>query len=300
MLMSVEVIEGSASLPMLPDAAIEQIATGFIFTEGALWHGSEGYLLFSDIIGNQMHRWHPSQGVTGFRAPSHMANGNAWDRQGRLLTCEHATSRVTRTEPNGEVTTLATQFEGRALNSPNDIVVKSDGAVYFTDPVFGRREPHGVLRDPELDHSSVYRLDTNTGELSRLSPRLEQPNGLCFNPGESLMYVNDSPRKQIHVFPVEADGSLGEGQLFASLPGDEPGVPDGMKVDTRGNIYCCGPGGIHVLTSDGQRIARIRFPEKACNFAFGDADYRTLYVTASTSVYRLRVEVPGQPQWTPD
>ena len=298
--MTIEVINPQLTLPLSPNAAIEKIATGFVFTEGALWHGGQAFLLFSDIIGNQMHRWDAAGGLTSFRQPSSMANGNTWDRPGRLLTCEHATSRVTRTEPDGTITVLASHFEGRELNSPNDIVVKSDGAVYFTDPIFGRREPHGVKRAPELDHSSVYRIDPHTGALSRLSPRLEQPNGLCFSPDESLMYVNDSPRKQIYVYAVQADGSLASsesGKLFATLPGDEPGVPDGMKVDTLGNVYCCGPGGIHVLTPQGERMARIRLPEKSCNFAFGDADYRTIYVTACTSVYRLRVDVPGVPQW---
>ncbi len=294
--MGIEVIDAQAKLPFAPDAAIEQVATGFVFTEGALWHSEQSFLLFSDIIGNQMHRWDAREGVSSFRQPSNMANGNAWDRQGRLLTCEHATSRVTRTEPDGAVTVLASHFEGRALNSPNDIVVKSNGAIYFTDPIFGRRSPHGVPRDPELDHSSVYRINPATGALTRLSPRLEQPNGLCFTLDESLMYVNDSPRKQIHVYPVLTDGSLGDGWLFAELPGDEPGVPDGMKVDTLGHVYCCGPGGIHVLTPQGRRIARIRFPEKSCNFAFGDADHRTLYVTACTSVYRIRLEAAGKPQ----
>lgn len=297
MSMGVEVTVAGAGLPLDPGTAIEQVATGFVFTEGALWHAEQSSLLFSDIIGNQMHVWDAKGGARSFRRPSNMANGNAWDREGRLLTCEHATSRVTRTEHDGAITVLATHFEGRELNSPNDIVVKSDGCIYFTDPVFGRREPHGVLRQPQLDHSSVYRLDPRSGALTRLSPRLEQPNGLCFSLDELLMYVNDSPRKQIHVFPVLADGTLGDGRLFAHLPGDEPGVPDGMKVDMQGNVYCCGPGGIHVLTAGGEHMARIRFPEKSCNFAFGDADFRTLYVTACTSVYRLRVNVPGKPQW---
>lgn len=294
----VEVVDAEAALPLAHNAVIEQVATGFVFTEGALWHSAQSYLLFSDIIGNQMHRWGADQGTTSFRHPSNMANGNTWDLQGRLLTCEHASSRVVRTEHDGTLTVLASHFEGRALNSPNDIVVKSDGAIYFTDPIFGRREPHGVLRAPELDHSSVYRIDPHTGDLDRLSPRLEQPNGLCFSLDESLLYVNDSPRKQIHVFPVLADGTLGPGRLFATLPGEEPGVPDGMKVDTLGNVYCCGPGGIHVLSPEGHRMARIRFPEKSCNMAFGDDDHRTLYVTACTSVYRLRVQVPGRPQWS--
>ncbi|MCZ4312245.1 SMP-30/gluconolactonase/LRE family protein [Comamonadaceae bacterium G21597-S1] len=295
--MAIEILNEAALQLVDPDAAIEQVATGFVFTEGALWHSEQEQLLFSDIIGNQMHRWDARKGVASFRQPSHMANGNTWDLQGRLLTCEHASSRVTRTEPDGSITVLASHFEGRELNSPNDIVVKSDGAVYFTDPIFGRRSPHGVPRDPQLGHSSVYRIDPRDGTLTRLAPRLEQPNGLCFSLDESLLYVNDSPRKRIHVYAVQADGSVDDGRLFAEVPGEEPGVPDGMKVDLRGNVYCCGPGGIHVFTPDGLRIARLRLPEKACNFAFGDADHQTLYVTACTSVYRLRLRVPGRPQW---
>jgi len=295
--MTIEVLDHGASLPIALDAAIEQVATGFVFTEGALWHSQQSYLLFSDIIGNQMHRWDAEQGLSSFRQPSQMANGNAWDREGRLLTCEHASSRVTRTEPDGSITVLASHFEGRALNSPNDIVVRTDGSIYFTDPIFGRRAPHGVPREPELDHSSVYRIDPRDGSLSRLSPRLEQPNGLCCSLDEALLYVNDSPRKQIHVYDLERDGSVSAGRLFAEVPGDEPGVPDGMKVDLQGHVYCCGPGGIHVFSPQGQRLARIRFPEKACNFAFGDADHKTLYVTACTSVYRVRLLVAGKPQW---
>ena len=295
--MTVEVFDPGAVLPLLPDTPIERVASGFIFTEGALWHSRDGYLLFSDIIGNQMHRWSETQGLHSFRQPSQMANGNAWDLQGRLLTCEHASSRVTRTERDGSITVLASHYQGLALNSPNDIVAKSDGAIYFTDPIFGRRAPHGVPREPELDHRSVYRIAPGSGALTRLSPLLEQPNGLCFSLDERLLYVNDSPRKQIHVYAVQPDGSLDGGRLFAQLVGDEPGVPDGMKVDLQGHVYCCGPGGIHVLQPDGGCVARIRLPEKACNFAFGDTDHRTMYVTACTSVYRLRLLVPGKPQW---
>ncbi len=295
--MTIEVLDPGAVLPVAPDAAIEQVATGFVFTEGALWHSRDGYLLFSDIIGNQMHRWSEREGLRSFRQPSQMANGNAWDLQGRLLTCEHASSRVTRTEADGSISVLASHYQGLELNSPNDIVVKSDGAIYFTDPIFGRRAPHGVPREPELNHCSVYRIDPANGALSCLSPLLEQPNGLCFSLDEQQLYVNDSAQKQIHVYPVLTDGSLGDGRLFAQLQGDEPGVPDGMKMDLQGHVYCCGPGGIHVLQPSGRCIARIRLPEKACNFAFGDTDHRTLYVTACTSVYRLRLLVSGQPQW---
>ena len=294
--MPVEILHDAARALVAPDAAIDRIATGFEFTEGALWNPRDQSLLFSDIIGNQVHLWNEVGGIRSFRRPSHMANGNTWDDQGRLLTCEHATSRVTRTEADGSVTVLASHFEGRELNSPNDIVVKRDGGIYFTDPIFGRRLPHGVAREPELEHRSVYRLDPDTGELQRLRVDLEQPNGLCFSLDESLLYVNDSPRKRIHVFRVLADGSVDAGRHFADVPGDEPGVPDGMKIDTQGNVWCCGPGGIHIFTPAGERIARICLPEKTCNFAFGGDGHRTLFATACTSVYRMPVLISGRPQ----
>ncbi|MBB1601976.1 SMP-30/gluconolactonase/LRE family protein [Variovorax sp. UMC13] len=294
--MTIEYFDDAAAAVVAPDAPIERIAGGFVFTEGALWHSRDQYLLFSDIDESRMHRWDAQSGTRVFREPSRMTNGNTWDAQGRLLSCEHASSRVVRTEADGTLTVLASHFEGRELNSPNDIVARRDGSIYFSDPIFGRRLPHGTAREPELDHSSVYRIDAR-GALQRLAVDLEQPNGLCFSLDESLLYVNDSPRKRIHVHRVLADGTVEAGRLFAEVPGDEPGVPDGMKVDLEGRIYCCGPGGIHVFMPDGRRIARIRFPEKACNFAFGDADHHTLYVTACTSLYRIRLRTPGRPQW---
>lgn len=295
--MTIEVFSSEALQLLDVNAPIERIATGFVFTEGALWHGPEHALYFSDIIGDCQYRWDAPHGVTQHRRPSRMANGNTWDLQGRMLTCEHASSRVVRAEANGLLTVLASHYQGLELNSPNDIVVKSDGAVYFTDPIFGRRAPHGVPREPQLGHSSVYRIDPRTGELQRLEVGLEQPNGLCFSLDEKLLYVNDSPGRRIFVYNVELDGSVSDGRLFANTPGDEPGVPDGMKIDLQGNVYCCGPGGIHVFLPDGQRIARIRFPEKACNFAFGGQGNRTLYVTASTSVYQVTVLAEGVAQW---
>lgn len=294
--MAVELFEAGASEILGREVAIEQIATGFLFTEGPVWHDRDHLLLFSDIQGNIIHRWKASQGISAFRKPSNMANGNTWDLQGRLLTCEHATSRVTRTEPDGALTVIASHYQGKELNSPNDIVVKSDGAIYFTDPIFGRKQPYGVPREPELAICGVYRVDPATGALRLLADDFAQPNGLCFSVDEALLYVNDSPRKHIRVFRVQADGSIAGGRLFAETLGDEPGVPDGMKVDMQGNLYCCGPGGIHVFAPDGTRLARIRTPEKAANFAFADADYRSLYVTACTSLYRLRVLVPGKAQ----
>ena len=297
--MGIEVFSHSALGLIEVDAPIQKIATGFVFTEGALWHDLEQTLIFSDIIGDCQYQWSRAGGLKVWRQPSRMANGNTWDLQGRQLSCEHATSRVVRAEPDGSMSVLASHFEGKELNSPNDIVVKRDGSIYFTDPIFGRRAPHGVPREPALAHRSVYRIDASSGLLARLAVELEQPNGLCFSPDEQLLYVNDSPRKRIHVHDVLADGSVSTGRLFAETPGDEPGVPDGMKVDLQGNLYCCGPGGIHVFLPNGQRVARIGFPEKACNFAFGDQDHRTLYVTACTSVYTVRIGTAGVPQWRP-
>ncbi len=295
--MTIEYFDAEAARQVVDhDTPIERVASGFVFTEGALWHGRDHYLLFSDIDASCMYRWDERSGVSVFRSPSNMTNGNTWDAQGRLLSCEHASSRVVRTLGDGTLETIASHFEGRELNSPNDIVTRRDGSIYFSDPIFGRRLPHGTLREPQLDHSSVYRI-THTGGLQRLAVDLEQPNGLCFSPDERLLYVNDSPRKRIHVHTVRPDGLVDAGRLFADVPGDEPGVPDGMKVDAQGRVYSCGPGGIHIFLPSGQRIARIRFPEKACNFAFAHADLRTLYVTACTSVYRVRLNTPGIAQW---
>ena len=288
-----ELLDPRAEAILGAESPFEQLATGFVFTEGALWHPAESALYFSDIIGNRMLRWSAVEGIGTFREPSHMANGNAWDLQGRLLTCEHATSRVTRTEADGQVTVLASHHDGRELNSPNDIVVARDGAIYFTDPIFGRRLPYGIARAPQQPCCGVYRIDPASGDTQLLADDFEQPNGLCFSPDQRLLYVNDSPRRSIQVFDVAADGRLGNARPFATTPGDEPGVPDGMKVDMQGNVYCCGPGGLHLFAPDGTRLARIRTPEKACNFAFGDADFRSVYITASTSLYRIRVQIPG-------
>ena len=256
--MGIEVIDEQATLPFAPDATIEQVATGFIFTEGALWHSGGSFLLFSDIIGNQMHRWDAHGGVSSFRQPSQMANGNTWDRQGRLLTCEHATSRVTRTERDGSITVLASHYEGLALNSPNDIVVKSDGAIYFTDPIFGRRSPHGVPREPELDHSSVYRIDPATGALRPPDTQARAAERAMLQPGriadvrerQSTQQTASTPF--LRTVPWERERESSSPRFLA----EEPGVPDGMKVDMSGHVYCCGPGWHPCPDAGGGRIAR--------------------------------------------
>jgi gluconolactonase len=274
---------------------LEQVGTGFDFTEGPLWHPHDGFLLFSDMPGNIIRRYTEAEGITPFRSPSDMANGLTYDRQGRLLACEHATSRVTRTEPDGTLTVLASHYDGKALNSPNDIVVARGGAICFTDPTFGRMDYYGVPREPELAFRGVYRIDPGDGTLRLLADDFDQPNGLCFSLDETRLFVNDTMRRHIRVFDVKPDGSVSGGAVFAETVGEAPGAPDGMKIDSAGNLFSCGPGGIHVFDPGGACLGVILVPEPAANFTWGGADLRTLYITASSSLYRTSVAVPGRP-----
>jgi gluconolactonase len=274
---------------------IEQLATGFLFTEGPVWHPTGKYLLFSDMPGDHLRRWSAGDGVTTFRQPCHKSNGLTYDRQGRLLVCEHASSRVTRTEPDGRSTPLATHYRGQQLNSPNDIVCRSDGGIYFSDPPYGRAKFYGVERPQELGFQGVYRVGPDPGSPELLVDDFDRPNGLCFSLDERRLFVNDTARQHIRVFDVTASGGLAHGRLWAETRGDRPGAPDGMKLDAAGNVYCCGPGGIHVFDPDGNLREILEVPEYTANFAWGDDDYRSLFITASTSLYRIRRAVPGQP-----
>ena len=271
----------------------EKIATGFLFTEGPLWHAAEKYLLFSDMPGDHLRKWSARDGVTTFRKPCAQSNGLAWDGQGRLLVCEHATSTVTRTEADGSSTVIASHHDGRELNSPNDIVAKSDGGIYFTDPTYGRSEYYGKPRPLQLDFRGVYRAEPDGGKLTLLADDFGQPNGLCFSRDEKALFVNDTERQHIRVFDVAPDGTLSGSSVWARTTGAGPGAPDGMKIDSEGNLYCCGPGGIHVFDPQATCLGVIKVPEYTANFCFGDDDRRSLYVTASSSVYRLRVQVSG-------
>ena len=275
------------------NAAMERLASGFSFIEGPVWHPYEKWLVFSDIPESRMHRRKPSGDIELFREPSHKANGNTLDRQGRLVTCEHATSRVTRAEPNGSTTVLATHHGDKQLNSPNDIVVATGGSLYFTDPGYGRMEFYGVPRPQELSFQGVYRIDGDGARLTLVADDFVQPNGLCFSLDESRLFVNDTERGHIRVFGVEANGDLNGGAVWAVTEGAEPGAPDGMKIDSRGNLYCTGPAGIHVFDASGDILGVIATPEECANFTFGDEDLKSLYIAASTSLYRLRVRVPG-------
>jgi gluconolactonase len=270
------------------------IGDGYAFTEGPVWHPRERRLVFSDIPSNRLHAWRPGGAVEVLREPSHMANGNTLDRQGRLVTCEHASSRVTRTEPDGSITVLASHWQGKELNSPNDIVVRSDGRIYFTDPTYGREAETGVVRDLALSFRGVYRIDPD-GRLALLTDQFIQPNGLCFTPDERRLYVNDSHAGTIHVFDVDANGGLRNGRLWVVVGNDATGSPDGMKVDSKGNVYSCGPGGLYVYTPNAILLGVIRFEAPIANMCFGDDDLRSLYVTATDKVVRLRLATPGLP-----
>jgi gluconolactonase len=287
-----------------PDAAFERVATGFLFTEGPLWH-PDGYLLFSDPNANTIYRWSPEGQVSVFRAKSGYAgadigeygqpgsNGLTLDAQGRLTIDEHGNRRVVRLEKNGVVTTLADRFEGKRLNSPNDLVYRSDGALYFTDPPFGLPKAHDDPRR-ELPFSGVFLL--KDGRLTAVSRDLAGPNGLAFSPDEKALYVGDwDPKKKVVMkYEVRPDGTLGTGALFADFTADEgEDAIDGLKVDSKGNVYVSGPGGLHILDAAGRRLGLLVLPEHPHNLTFGDDDGRTLYLAAQTSVYRVRVKNEG-------
>ncbi|MBS0444475.1 MAG: SMP-30/gluconolactonase/LRE family protein [Proteobacteria bacterium] len=275
------------------DAALETVAGGYGFIEGPVWHPYEKWLVFSDIPNARMYLRRAGGAIESFRDPSRMANGNTLDRRGRLLTCEHATSRVTRAEPDGSTTVVAAHYQGKQLNSPNDIVVAAGGAIYFTDPTYGRMAYYGVPREPELAFRGVYRVDADGAEPVLLVDDFGQPNGLCFSLDGSRLFVNDTERQHVRVFNVTAAGDLTGGAVWAATRGPGAGAPDGMKIDSCGNLYCCGPGGVHVFDASGDLLGVIGTPEMAANFTFGDDDLRSLYITASSSLYRRRVRVPG-------
>lgn len=229
--------------------------------------------------------------VTTFRTPSSNSNGLTLDRSRRLIACEHSARRLTRTEPDGSITVLAERYQGKRLNSPNDVVVRSDGSIYFTDPPYGLAN---MTDWKELPYNGVYRLAPD-GELVLLVDDFDRPNGLAFSPGESILYVNDTARYHIRAFDVSSDGGISKGRVLIEMQLEEPGAPDGMKVDQQGNIYCTGPGGFWIIEPDGKSLGRIITPELPANMAWGDDDLQTLYLTARTSLYRLRLNIPGIP-----
>ena len=283
-------------------SAIERIATGMRWAEGPVWFGDGRYLLWSDVPGDRIMKWEEETGaVTIFRSPSGNANGNTRDRQGRLLTCEHLPRRVTRTEYDGSITTLVDNFEGARLNSPNDIVVKSDGSVWFTDPPFGILGFYeGLPATPERPEC-VYRFDPATGKTTVVTDAVARPNGLCFSPDETLLYVVESGAlpKRIRVFDVSADGAkLERDRVF--FAGEPDASPDGFRCDVDGNLWAgWGQGeagdGVRVFAPDGSTIGHIRLPERCANLCFGGRKRNRLFMAASQSVYALYVNTQGAP-----
>ena len=263
--------------------SLNVVGSNFDFIEGPIWNHIDNHLIFSDMPGNKMRIWTSENGIEIFREPSNMANGNAYDNQGRLVTCEHATSQVTRTEKDGTISILASKYDNKELNSPNDIIVSSNNTIYFTDPSFGRMEYYGVPREPELDYRGVYRIDPD-GTLTLLADDFDQPNGLCLSMDESKLFVNDTMRNHIRVFDITSNRSLINGNVWATLNGTEDGVADGMKIDCNQNLYSCGPGGIHVFNSESTLLGIIKTPEHVANFIWGEKDLKTLFITASTSL----------------
>jgi gluconolactonase len=270
------------------DAVLERVATGFWFTEGPVWIAEEKSLLFSDIPANKILKLTPEGHVRTFRKPSGNSNGLTRDKEGRLIACEHTNRRLTRTEKDGSISVLAHQFQGKKLNSPNDVVVKSDGVIYFTDPSSGISP-----NQQEQFIEGVYRLSPDGKELSHVADDFARPNGLAFSPDEKKLYIDDSKRRHIRVFNVEPDSTLSGGSVFADMNMATPGSPDGMKVDLEGNLYCTGAGGVWVFNSDGKHLGTVATPEKPSNCAWGDDDWQSLYITAITSVYKIRVNTPG-------
>jgi gluconolactonase len=283
------------------DAELEQLGTGCTFTEGPIWNPDGGFLLFSDMPADTRRRWAPGDsGFTEVASPSNKGNGMTLDNDGRLIVCEHVTSSVVRMDPDGTGSgreVLASHFGGKELNSPNDVVVKSDGAILFTDPTYGRMPGFGLERDQDLDFQGVYRIPPDGGELECLADDFAQPNGLCFSPDESLLYVNDTDRAHIRVFDVNADGSLSNSRVLADGIGTaslEVGdLVDGMKLDERGNIWVTGPGGVCVFSPEGEHLGTVEVPEPVGNLNWGGENWNELFIPATTSVYRIRTKVSG-------
>ncbi|HMH11970.1 MAG TPA: SMP-30/gluconolactonase/LRE family protein [Edaphobacter sp.] len=300
-------------------ARLEKVATGFTWTEGPVWMQS-GYLMFADIPSNSIRKWTPGAGMSTFMKPSGYkgsapyggpepgSNGMTLDRNGRLTVAGHAQQNVWRLEqidPKAPITILADTYQGMRLNSPNDLVYKSDGSLYFTDPPYGLRTQKDDDPAKQLQVNGVYRIpsaaDQKPGaepsrtQLQLLIKDLPRPNGIAFSPDEKVLYVNNSEPKKIWMrYTVRRDGTLTDGMLFCDATSDtRPGAPDGMKVDQKGNLYSAGPGGVWIFSPAGKHLGTIDFPEKVANVAWGDTDYKTLYVTASSSIYRISLNIPG-------
>lgn len=279
---------------------VEQLASGFKFTEGPVWH-PDGYLLFSDMPGDVRRRWSEGDGVVEVMKPANMCNGMTLGADLSLIVCEHWTSSVVRATLNPDGTeaareVIASHFAGQELNSPNDVVVSSDGSIYFSDPTYGRMGGFGNPREQEMSFQGVYRIDPGSGELQLLVDDFAQPNGLCFSPEESVLYINDSELCHVRAFDLTGDGSLENGRMLIDGVGTgnlSDGIPDGMKCDAEGNIWVTGPGGVWIVDASGQHLGTVAIPEHVGNLTWGGPGWASLYVPSSTSVYRFQTRTSG-------
>ena len=281
------------------DFKVDVIARDIVFGEGPVWDRRGKLLFFTDICGDTVWKWKPDS-LSSILKPSAHANGMTFDLEGRLLVAGWGGRTVFRFENDGSITTLMSHWQGRKLNSPNDIVVHSDGSIWFTDPPGGLLNVGMVGDDLQkyLDVQPVFRISADGKEQTIVTDDFVYPNGLCFSPDEKLLYVNCSRERLIRVYDVKSDGSVGKGRLFHQYTGTERGVPDGMKCDVDGRVYCTGPGGIWVHEPDGSVVARMKTPgHHPTNFAFGDDDWRTFYITFIGSVARVRLNTPGVASW---
>lgn len=277
---------------------LDTVAHGLLFGEGPVWHSAEACLYWADILGDTIWRWRPRAGAEIVMRPSGKANGMTFDRTHRRVVAGWSSRSIWRAEHDGSITTLATHFNGHKINTPNDVVVSSGGAIYWTDcsgALFIPGMDGGDLQR-YLDTHPVFRLSPDEQTITLLTDDMPYPNGLAFSPDESLLYVADTYQSHVRAFSMHSDGTFADnGPVLYTLVGDEPGVADGLKVDSEGNIYVTGPGGIHVVTPLGRLMGRLRIPGHVTNMAWGDHDWRTLYITTYSSVYRIRLRIPGLP-----
>lgn len=277
----IEIIDQAFESILSPDMTLRRIATGFEFTEGPAWLARGQFLLFSDIPADTIYRWTEPEGHTIWRRPSHQANGNTVDPQGRLITCEHGSRSVTRTEDDGAITTLASTHQGKKLNSPNDVVVGHDGAIWFTDPPYAIRPEQA-----EQPANYVFRLDPGAAEPVPVADDCSLPNGLCFSPDQKFLYIANSDPEIHHIrrFRVRSDGSLAAGEVFVTI---DPGAPDGIRTDRAGRLFSTAADGVHVFSSEGKLLGKIKTPQSASNCTFGAPANNTLFITAVDSVWAV-------------
>lgn len=279
--------------------ALDQIARNLSFSEGPAWDRRTGDFYYTDIVGDTIWKWKEGVGHEVVMRPSRFANGLTFDPDGRMIVAGWGGRTVWRIEHDGRHTTLAAGYKGRKLNSPNDVVVRSDGLVYFTDSFGGLCNVGMGFEDVQryLDFSGVYCVGSDGRALRVAVSDVFYPNGLCFSPNEKLLYVNDSRLGIINVYPMRRDGTAGKGRLFYRAVGRETGIPDGMKCDVEGNVYCTGPGGIHVIAPDGKLLGRLRMSDHTTNLGWGGDDWRSLFITTYHGVYRARLRVAGVALW---